>query len=437
MNSELKKAIEQICIDKGIDKELLIDTLMEAVRTSVLRRYNDEIEVDVQYDEEKGDINVYQFKTVVPDGDVRDDNKEIEYSEALKHAPNIALEDEVGFLVNIEDLGRIAAQSAKQVIIQRLRDAEQANIFNDYKERIGEIVTGTFQRRDKAGWIVNLDRTEALLRREEQIPKEHYRRGDPVQAIIIDVHREGRGPQIELSRAHKDYMLALFRREVPEVDEGVIQVMGIAREAGSRAKVAVFSRESGIDPVGACVGVRGSRIQNIVQELRGERIDIVIWNADIATYAKNALAPALVNRIVVDEADNTLEVIVPDDQLTNAIGRKGQNVKLASRLLGWKVEILTESRYSENSSVNRSLDQVASVAEIPLRNLVSAGYATLEDLQAASDNTLKEKLGLSDARVKNLRSALTLLRPAEGKLPAADTIGDGARDDKPAKAGHE
>ncbi len=433
MNTELKKAIDQICKDKGLDRQLLIETLEEAVRTSVLRRYSEDIEVEVTYNEETGDITVYQFKIVVPDGDVSNEDKEIEYSEAIKHAPSVSIDDEMGFLVNIEDLGRIAAQSAKQVIIQRLRDAEQANIYNDYKERIGEISTGTFQRRDKGGWIVNLDRTEAILPRDEQIPKEHYRRGDPVQAIIIDVHREGRGPQIVLSRSHKDYMLALFRREVPEVDEGIIQIMGVARDAGSRAKVAVFSREAGIDPVGACVGVRGSRIQNIVQELRGERIDIVIWSPDIATYARNALAPALVTRIVVDETNNLLEVIVPDDQLTNAIGRKGQNVKLAARLLGWKVDIFTESRYNEASTIGHGLEQVASVAEVPLRTLINAGYTTLDSLRTAGDETLKEALGLTDARVESLRSALNLLGPvAEGS--AADEV---AGDDKADRAADE
>ncbi len=432
MNSELKKAIDQICKDKGLDRQLLVDTLEEAVRTSVLRRYSEDIEVEVTYNEETGDITVYQFKVVVPDGDVSNEDKEIEYCEAVRHEPSVSIDDEMGFLVNIADLGRIAAQSAKQVIIQRLRDAEQANIYNDYKERIGEIATGTFQRRDKGGWIVNLDRTEAILPRDEQIPKEHYRRGDPVQAIIIDVHREGRGPQIVLSRSHKDYMLALFRREVPEVDEGIIQVMGIARDAGSRAKVAVFSRDAGIDPVGACVGVRGSRIQNIVQELRGERIDIVIWSPDIATYAKNALAPALVTRIVVDEANNQLEVNEPSAQLTTAIGRNGQPVKQAARLLGWKVDIFTESRYNEASTIGQGLEQVASVADIPLRTLVNAGYTTLSSLRAAEDETLKDVLGLTDARVESLRSALNLLAPVvEG---TADEV---AEDDKADRAADE
>ncbi|MBQ4125612.1 MAG: transcription termination factor NusA, partial [Desulfovibrio sp.] len=304
MNLDLKKAIDTICKDKGLDRSMLIETLEEAVRTSVLRRYGEDIDVEVTYNEDSGDIEVYQFKIVVPDGELENDDTQIEYGEACTHDPSVQVDDEMGFRVKVEDLGRIAAQSAKQVIIQRMRDAEQKLIYDDFKERIGEIVSGTVQRRDKGGWVVNLGRTEALLERGEQIPKEHYKRGDQLQAIIIDVHKEGRGPQVIISRAHRDFMAALFRREVPEVDDGIIQIMGVARDPGSRAKVAVLSRERDVDPVGACVGVRGSRIQNIVQELHGERIDIVVWSTDIASYARNALAPALVTRIVVDEPNN-------------------------------------------------------------------------------------------------------------------------------------
>ena len=259
--------------------------------------------------------------------------------------------------------------------------------------------------------MVNLGRTEAILPREEQIPREHYKRGDRVQALIIDVRREGRGPQVVISRSHRDFMAALFRREVPEVDEGVVRVMGVARDPGSRAKVAVYSKEREVDPVGACVGVRGSRIQNIVQEFHGERIDIVVWSADIATYARNALAPALVTRIVVDEEENLLEVIVPDDQLTNAIGRKGQNVKLAARLLGWKVDIFTESRYKEANAIGHGLEQVASVAEVSIETLVQAGYTSLDKLRAASDQELADNLLITPLRISELRQAINFLAP--------------------------
>jgi len=319
--------------------------------------------------------------------------------------------------VNIADLGRIAAQSAKQVIIQRMRDAEQAQIFDEFKDRIGEIVSGTVQRRDKGGWVITLGRTEAILPREEQIAKEHYKRGDQIQAIIIDVRKEGRGPQIVVSRSHRDYLAALFRREVPEVDDGVIQILGVARDPGSRAKVAVVSRDRDVDPVGACVGVRGSRIQNIVQELHGERIDIVVWSSDIATYAKNALAPAIVSSIVVESADNLLEVIVPDDQLTPAIGRKGQNVKLAARLLGWKIDIYSETRYKlgADKTTGHGLEQVASVAEVSVEDLIKAGYNTLDKLRAATNAELGEKLSLSDGRIADLRAVRRVREQARSR----------------------
>lgn len=409
MNLELKKAIDQISKDKGLDRDMLVDTLEEAVRTSVERKYGEDLDVEVRYSDETGDIEVYQFKFVVEE--VVNTLTQISLEEAREHDPSVQLDDEMGFRLKVEDLGRIAAQSAKQVIIQRMRDAEQEIIYDEYKDRVGEIVSGIVQRRDKGGWVVNLGRTEALLPKEEQIPREHYKRGDRTQALIIEVRREGRGPQVIISRSHRDYMAALFRREVPEVDDGTVQIMGVARDPGSRAKVAVLSRERDVDPVGACVGVRGSRIQNIVQELRGERIDIVVWSPEIAAYARNALAPAIISRIVVDEGENLLEVTVPDDQLTNAIGRKGQNVKLAAKLLGWKIDIFTESRYNEANAIGRGLEQVASVAEIPVDQFVEAGYNTLDTLRAATDEELADKLTLSQGRIADLRAAINFLSP--------------------------
>ena len=419
MNLELKKAIDQICKDKGLDHDMLVDTLEDAVRTSVVRKYGEGLDVEVSFNDETGDIEVYQFKIVVDE--VEDPITEIALDEARAHDPSVQLDDEMGFRLKVEDLGRIAAQSAKQVIIQRMRDAEQEIIFEEYKDRIGEIVSGIVQRRDKGGWIVNLGRTEAMLPKEEQIPREHYKRGDRVQALIIEVRKEGRGPQVIISRAHRDYMAALFRREVPEVDDGTVQIMGVARDPGSRAKVAVVSRERDVDPVGACVGVRGSRIQNIVQELHGERIDIVVWSPEIASYARNALAPAMISRIVVDEGDNLLEVTVPDDQLTSAIGRKGQNVKLAAKLLGWKIDIFTETRYNEANAIGRGLEQVASVAEVSIDNLISAGFNTLDRIREATDEELAERLSLPASRIADLRAAVHFLSPNGENGTATDS----------------
>ncbi|MDR2488617.1 MAG: transcription termination factor NusA [Desulfovibrio sp.] len=436
MSLELKKAIEQISKDKGLDRAMLIETLEDAVRTSVVRKYGEGMDVEVSFNEETGEMDVFQFKIVVADEDIENEASQISLEEARKHDPSVQFDDEVGFRLRVEDLGRIAAQSAKQVIIQRMRDAEQSVIYDEYKDRINEIVSGIIQRRDKTGWVINLGRTEALLPKEEQIPREHYKRGDRIQALLVEVRREGRGPHVIVSRSHRDYMAALFRREVPEVDDAVVQIMGVARDPGSRAKVAVLSRDRDVDPVGACVGVRGSRIQNIVQELRGERIDIVVWSQDIATYARNALSPAIISRIVVDESENLLEVIVPDDQLTNAIGRKGQNVKLAAKLLGWKIDIYTETRYNEANAIGQGLEQLASVAEIPLENFIATGFTSIESIRTAGDEDLLTIPGITAEKIADVRTAINFLSPKHSDDETAPSL-SGANDDTPAQTEQE
>ncbi len=407
--SELKKAIDQISKDRGIDRDLLIDTLEEAVRSAVARKYGETMDIEVSFNEDNGEIEVFEFKVVVEE--VHDPISEISMEDAVDHDPNAQIDDEMGFPVKVEDLGRIAAQSAKQVIIQRMRDAEQEIIFEEYKDRVGEIASGIIQRRDRTGWIINLGRTEALLPKDEQIPRERYKRGDRVQAYIIDVLKESRGPQVVVSRSHPDYMVELFKREVPEVADGTVKIMGVSRDSGLRAKVAVMSRERDVDPVGACVGIRGSRIQNVVQELKGERIDIVVWSPDIAMYAQHALSPAVISRILVDEEEESLEVVCPDDQLTLAIGRKGQNVKLAAKLLGWKIDIFTESRYSEINAASKGMDQIAAVAEISVSNFTNAGFETLESIVNASEEELLEVKGLTESKIAEIRIAINMLAP--------------------------
>ena len=407
MRAELRKAIEQISKDKGIHKDLLIDTLERAVRSSVTKKLGEDVDIEVTFNEDKGGFDVYQFKRVVEE--IVDPVNEILLEDAKNHDPNVQVDDELGFELKVEDLGRIAAQSAKQVIIQRMREAEQEIIYEEYKDRKREIVSGTIQRRDRSGWIINLGRTEALLPKEEQIPKERFRRGDQIQALLYDVRKEGRGPQIIVSRSHPDYLTVLFHREVPEVADGFVRVMGVARDPGSRAKVAVMSTDRDVDPVGACVGVRGSRIQNIVQELRGERIDIIVWSPEITTYAVNALSPARISRITVDEEDGVLEVVVPDDQLTLAIGRKGQNVKLAAKLLGWKIDIFTESRYGTMYKDRQGLEQLASVAEIPLEAFLAAGFNSPTAVAEAEDEQLLDVQGLDAAKIADVRSAINFL----------------------------
>jgi len=420
MSLELKKIIDQISKDKGIDRDMLVDTLEEAVRSSVNKKYGHNLDIEVNFNEDTGEIEVFQFKVVVDH--IGDPDNEILLEEAKKHDPNVELEDELGFTLNVKDLGRIAAQSAKQVLMQKMRDAEQEIIYEEYKDRIGEIISGIIQRRDRAGWIINLGRTEALLPRDEQIPRERFHRGDRVEAYIIDVRKESRTPQIIVSRSHPEYLLSLFKREVPEVADGTIKLMNVVRDPGKRAKVAVMSKDLDVDPVGACVGVKGSRIHNIVQELRGERIDIVIWSPDIATYAANALSPARITRITVDEDEKTLEVVVPDDQLTPAIGQKGQNVKLASSLLGWKIDVYTETKYNQIYEHYQIMEQLASAAEISLNDFTRQGYESLESLVQASDEELMENLGLTRENLNNLKGAINFLGPKKLNLNKEDPL---------------
>jgi len=426
MSLELKKSIDHISKERRIDRDVLIDTLEEAVRSAVNKKFNNKLDIEVNFNEDTGDVEVYQFKIVTEEID--DPDTEISLEEAQKVDPNVELEDELGFKLHVENLGRIAAQSAKQVIIQRMRDAEQEIIYEEFIERKGEIISGTVQRRDRTGWIINLGRTEAVLPKEEQVPKEHYRRGDRVQGYILDVKKEGKGPQVILSRSHPDLMAALFRLEVPEISDGTIKIMGIARDPGFRAKIALLSRDRDVDPVGACVGVRGSRINKIVQEFKGERVDIVLWSPDITTYAVNALSPARISSITVDEDDKTLEVVVPDSQHHLAIGRRGQNVKLASKLLGWKIDVVTESRYGELYAHRQEVEYVASVTGISVDQFYATGLNSLEALQSASDEDLFQVEGMTEQRLDDLRSTVNLLSRKAAPEQAPE---------QPAPEGHE
>jgi len=434
MNLELKKAIDQISKDKGIDREMLIDTLEEAIRASVTKKYGDKMDIEVTFNEETGEIEVYQFKIVVEE--IEDPDTEILMADALKHDPNVELDDAIGFRLQVEDLGRIAAQSAKQVIIQRMRDAEQEIIYEEYKNRKGEIVSGIIQRRDRSGWIINLGRTEALLPKDKQIPRERFRQGDRVEGLIIDVRKEGRGPQIIITRSDPEYMVALFRREVPEVADGTVNIMGVARDPGLRAKVTVLSQDSNVDPVGACVGIRGSRIHSIVQELRGERIDIVLWSPDIATYAANALSPARISKIAIDDEEKSLEVVVPEDQLTPAIGKKGQNVKLAAKLLGWKIDIFTNTRSNKLHKNRQLLEQLARAAQVSITDFTEAGFDSLEAMAACTNEQLLDIQGISEENIGALRGAMNLLisqtkdeteneSPEEADQAERDDVNDG------------
>lgn len=341
----LNHIIDQVVKDKGIDRAILVEALESAVLSAANKKYRNTRELEAHYNDEMGEVELFEFVTVVEE--VVDSYKEIDIEEAREIDPDVEEGDSLGMKMDASGFSRIAAQTAKQVIIQRVREAEREGVYNEFKDRVGELVNGIVRRYERGDLIVDLGRAEALLPHREQVPRENYRQGDRVRSYISEVKLSPKGPQIILSRTHPGVVAALFHFEVPEVAEGIVEIKAVAREPGSRAKIAVVSHDSDVDPVGACVGMRGSRVQNVVSELRGEKIDIIPWTPDIARFACAALAPAEVSRVYVDNQELALEVIVPDDQLSLAIGKKGQNVRLAAKLTGWKIDIKSETRAAE------------------------------------------------------------------------------------------
>ena len=342
---DIKRVIEQVSRDKGIDVNVLIRTLEDALKSAAKKKFGNKIDIEVKYNEDSGEIEVFQFKEVVEE--ITDPELQIDLEAGLLLDPECEIGDWLGAKMDTESFGRIAAQSAKQVIIQKIKDAERDAIYANFINRKGEIINGIVQRIDRGQIIVNLGQAEAILPAREQVPKEVYRRGDRIRAYIMDVRNDPHGSQIILSRTHPEFLVSLFKTEVPEISEGIVTIMGAAREPGSRGKIAVSSNDSDIDPIGACVGMKGSRVQNVVQELRGEKIDIISWHVDPAKFVCNALAPAEISRVIIDEENRSMEVIVPDEFLSVAIGKKGQNVRLASKLTKWRLDVKSESRYSK------------------------------------------------------------------------------------------
>ena len=383
MISELQRIIDQISRDKGISRELLIEALEEAVLLAAKKRFGQRRDLEVHFNEELGEIELFQFRTVVDE--VMDEQTEISLKEARLLDPEAQLDDDIGSkMENVSDLGRIAAQAAKQVIIQKMKDAESDVVFEMYKDRQGEVVNGIVQRFERGNIIVNLGRTDAILPQSEQMPRRNYRQGDRIRAYLLEVRHTTREPQLLLSRRCDEFLAKLFSLEVPEIQEGIVRIMGVSRDPGIRAKIAVSSTESDVDPVGACVGMKGSRVQNVVQELNGERIDIVPWSPDPAKYVSNALAPAQVSMVVVDEENKTLLVVVPDDQLSLAIGRGGQNVRLASSLLGWKIDVKSETRYSRHMDEDyRQVLQLEAMTEKLADALFDNNILSIEELAIA------------------------------------------------------
>ncbi len=341
----LKHIIDQIVKEKGIDRDVVVEALEQAVLSAANKKYRNTRDLEAHYNTEVGEVELFEFVTVVDE--VMDSYKEIDLEEAREIDPDVEVGDSLGMKMDASGFTRIAAQTAKQVIIQKVREAERETIFNEFKDRIGELINGVVRRFEKGDLVVDLGRAEALLSNKEQAPREVYRQGDRIKALIMDIRMTPKGPQIMLSRTHPTVLAKLFEAEVPEISEGIVEIKSVVREPGSRAKIAVYSHDSDVDPVGACVGMRGSRVQNVVSELRGEKIDIIPWSEDPARFACNALQPAAVSKVYIDEDNRALEIIVADDQLSLAIGKKGQNVRLAAKLTGWRIDIKSETRAAE------------------------------------------------------------------------------------------
>ncbi len=398
----LNSIIDQVAKDKGISRSLLVEALEAAMLTAARKVFGDDRDIEAHFSEESGEVELFEFRTIVEAID--DASTQIVYEEAVELDPDCQVGDSLGQRIDKSRLGRIAAQTAKQVIIQRVREAERENVFNEYSDRKEELATGVVRRFERGNIIVDLGRAEAVLPVREQCPRESYRVNDRIQAYVLDVNKQARGSQIVLSRTSPGLLIKLFEMEVPEIYEGIVKIEAAAREPGARSKIAVSSSDRDVDPVGACVGMKGSRVQAVVQELRGEKVDIVPFDEDTARFVCNALAPAEVSRVLVDEANHGMEIIVPDDQLSLAIGRRGQNVRLASQLTGWRLDIISESKVNEiKERAFQSLGRLKGVNDLHLQTLYNYGIRQAQDVLNTDGAFLSNIPGIGEDFAKRLK----------------------------------
>ncbi|MCB0369563.1 MAG: transcription termination/antitermination protein NusA [Bdellovibrionales bacterium] len=395
--SDLSKVIEAVGKDKGIEKQIVIDAVCDALLTAARKKYGTYREIEASYNEESGEVELFEFKDVVEKEKFIDDEVEITLEDARKLDPQAQLNDSIGIKMETGDLGRIAAQTAKQIILQKVRDAERDIIFSEFEQRKGEIASGIARRVEKGAIVVDLGRTEAHIPPREQIPGEQYKPGDRIQGFLMEVRQTTRGPQIIMSRASEEYLIKLFEMEVPEIYDGIVEILSASREPGVRAKIAVRSKDPSVDPVGACVGMKGSRVQNIVQELRGEKIDIVPWNEDITRFVCNALAPAEISRVFLDEANKEIEIVVPDSQLSLAIGKRGVNVRLAAKLTGWKIDIISESvASSRTAEAIFNLMLIPGMTQTMAQNIFQSGFGSFQTIAIAPTQDVMSIPGYED-----------------------------------------
>ncbi|MBN4077396.1 transcription termination/antitermination protein NusA [Sulfobacillus acidophilus] len=401
----LNSVIEQVGREKNITKDTLISALEAAMLSAARKKLGANSDLEARYNEEVGEVEIYEFRRIVDQ--VENTDTEIAFEDALKLDPELtkeALGEDLGVKLDSKEFGRIAAQNAKQIIVQRIREAERCVVFDEYKDRKDELITGTVRRFERGNMVVDLGRAEAVVPVKEQVSKENIRIGDRIVAYVLDVLEASRGHQIILSRTHPNLVVKLFKQEVPEISEEIVKIEGAAREAGFRTKIAVQSRDSDVDPVGACVGMRGSRVQAVVQELRGEKIDIVPFEEDAARYVCNALAPAEITRVLVNEAEHNMQMVVPDDQLSLAIGRRGQNVRLAAELTGWKIDISSESKVAQEKEIAwKSLSRVLGLSEFQVQILYNHGFRSASDIIAASDEVLQSIPGLEQEQLLSIK----------------------------------
>jgi N utilization substance protein A len=462
---ELLQIADAVAREKTIDRKIVIQAMEDAIQKAAKSRYGAENDIRCEIDPKTGETRLSRVLAVVDD--VENEATQITVEDAKRRNPDAKVGDLIAESLPPLDFGRVAAQNAKQVIVQKVREAERDRQFGEYKDRVGEIVNGTVKRAEYGNVIVDLGRAEGIIRRDEMIPRENVRYGDRIRAYIYDVRREQRGPQIFLSRARPEFMSKLFAQEVPEIYDGVVEIKSVARDPGSRAKIAVISRDSSIDPVGACVGMRGARVQAVVNELQGEKVDIIQWNPDAASFIVNALAPAEVSKVVLDEDSNRIEVVVPESQLSLAIGRRGQNVRLASQLTGWDIDILTEQEESERrqkefAERSQIFMDALDVDEVIAQLLVTEGFASVEEvayvdlseiahIEGFDENTASEiqtrareylekieaerdarrrELGVSDdlAKVEGVTTAM-LVAFGENGIKTVEDLADCATDD--------
>ncbi len=405
--TELTRILDSVSKDKGVKKEVIISAIEEAVLLAAERLFRSDgkfTELEVHFNEDDGEVELFEFKKIV--NEVTDGDVEIAINEAVNLDPEAEIEDFIGVKISPE-FTRIAIQNAKQKILQKLKEAEGKVIYEEFKTRKGELVGGIVRRIERRTAIVDLGRTEAILPPEHQVPKEYYKQKERLRAILIDIQESKKGPKLILSRSHPDFVKSLFQAEVPEISEGIMEIKAISRDSGSRTKIAVHSNDPDVDPIGACVGMRGARVQNIIHELRGEKIDIIPWSEDTARFVCNALSPARINKVIIDENHNAMEVIVDDDQQSLAIGRRGQNVRLASQLTGWRIDIKTESQLNkELQDVMTVLISLPNISDVTAKLLYNEGYHTLEDIAFTDPDAIAKAGNLkSGEEVQNIQKA--------------------------------